>query len=40
MVAYRHRIVWILSVHELHFHGDVASRALSVGEIQTLRVHV
>lgn len=39
-VVYRHRIVWILSVHELHFDCDVASRALAVGKVETLRVHI
>lgn len=39
-VAYRHCIVWILSVHKLYFHRDVAGGALAVGKVKTLRVHV
>lgn len=39
-MAYRHRVVWILSIHKLHFDCDVASRALAVGKVKTLRVHI
>lgn len=40
IIAYRHCIVWVLSVHKLYFDCDVAGRSLAIGEVQTLWVHV
>ena len=39
-VPYRQGIADILSIHELHFDGDVAGRALPVGKVEALRIHV
>lgn len=30
---YRHCVVWVLSVHKLHFDCDVAGRSLAIGEV-------
>jgi hypothetical protein len=40
IVEYRQCVTGILPIHELHFHGDISCRALAIGEIKTLRIHV